>query len=85
MYIVMNASHEQTDHVDRARLVGSRGARDDSTSWNLGRAQQCDTIRVDYTSARGRGQEDVKSPRRRVLQCAGKVKYKAKSLSGMLS
>ena len=56
----MNASHDQTDHVDRARLVESCGARDDSPSWNLGRAKQGDTIRVDGTSPRGRGQEDMK-------------------------
>ena len=32
--------------VDRARLVETGGARDDSPSWNLGRAAQGDTIRV---------------------------------------
>ena len=56
----MNASHGQTDRVGRARLVESCGARDDSPSWNLGRATQGDTIRADGTSPRGRGQEDVK-------------------------
>ena len=40
----MNASYDQTDRVDRARLVESCGARDDSPSWNLGRAKQSDTI-----------------------------------------
>ena len=39
MYIVRNASRDQTDHVDRARLVQSCGARD-SPSWNLGLAKQ---------------------------------------------
>ena len=57
---MMNASHDLTDHVDRARLVESCGARDDSPSWNLGRAKQGDTTREDGTSPRGRGQEDVK-------------------------
>ena len=85
MYIVINASHDQTDHVDRARLVESRGARDDSTSWNLGRAKQCDTIRVDCTSPRGRGQEDVEESKEEGASVCSKVKYKAKSLSGMLS
>ena len=49
---VMNASHDQTDRVDRARLVEFCGV-DDSSSWNLGRAKQGDTIRVDGTSPRG--------------------------------
>ena len=31
----MNASHDQMDRVDRARLVESGGARDDSPSRNL--------------------------------------------------
>ena len=45
-----------------------------------------DTIRVDGTSPRGRGQEDVKESDKGVLssECS-KVKYKAKPLSGMLS
>ena len=60
MYIVMNASHDQVDCVDRARLVESCGARDDSPSWNLGRANQGDTIRVGGMSPGGRGQKDVK-------------------------
>ena len=55
-----NASHDQTDHVDRARVVESCGARDDSPSWNLGHAKQSDTIRVGGTSPRGRGRDDVK-------------------------
>ena len=55
----MNASHDLADSVDQARLVRSGGARDDSPSWNLGRAKQGDTIRVDDTSPRGRGQGSV--------------------------
>ena len=54
----MNASHDLSDSVDRARLVRSGGARDDSLSWNLGRAKQGDTFRVDGMSPRGRGQEE---------------------------
>ena len=56
----MNASHDQLDRVDRAHLVESDGARDDSPSWNLGRVKQGDTIRVDCASPRGsmaRGRE----------------------------
>ena len=69
----MNASQDQTDRVGRARLVESCGARDDSPSWILGRAKQGDKVRVDGTSPRGRGQEDVKvCPSRRVLQSAAK-------------
>ena len=49
----MNASHDQMDRVDRARLVESSGARDDSPSWNLGRVTQDDTIRVGGASPRG--------------------------------
>ena len=49
----MNGSHDQMDRVDRARLVESGGARDDSPSWNLGRVKQGDTIRVDGASPRG--------------------------------
>ena len=52
-YIVMNASHDQMDRVDRARLVEYGGAPDDSRSWNLGRVTQGDTIRVDGASQRG--------------------------------
>ena len=52
-------------------MVESCGAHDDSPSWNLGRAKQGDTIRVDGTSSRGRGQEDVKeSEKVEVLQSA---------------
>ena len=59
----MNASHDQMDRVDRARLVRSGGARDDSPSWNLGRVKQGDTIRVDGPSplvSRARGREGVR-------------------------
>ena len=49
----MNASQGQMDRIDRARLVESGGARDDSPTWNLGCAKQCDTIRVDGMSPRG--------------------------------
>ena len=55
----MNASHDLSDSVDRARLVRSGGARDDSPSWNLGRAKQGGTIREDGMSPRGRGQGSV--------------------------
>ena len=81
----MNASQDQTDHVDRARLVESCGARDESPSWNLGRAKQGDKIREDGTSPRGRGQEDVKKSESGGASGFSKVKYKAKPLSGMLS
>ena len=40
----MDASREQFDRVDRARLVESGGARDDSLSWHLSRAKQGDAI-----------------------------------------
>ena len=66
----MNASHDQTDHVDRARFVECCGARDDSPSWNLGRARQGDTIRGDGTSPQGRGQEDVKKSEKGGAQLA---------------
>ena len=49
----MNASHDQMDRVDRARLVDRGGARDESPSWNLGRVTQGDTIRGDGASPRG--------------------------------
>ena len=66
----MNASHDQMDHVDRARLVG---ARDDRVpSWNLGCAKQGDTIRVDGTSPQGRGQDHVKESDKGVLQSAAR-------------
>ena len=81
----MNASHDQTDRVDRARLVECCGGRDDSPSWNLGRAKQGDTIRVDGTSPRGRGQEDLKESEQGSASDCSKVKYKAWPLSGMLS
>ena len=51
----MDASHDLSERVDQARLLESGGACD-SPSWNLGRAKQGDTIRVDGTSSRGRGQ-----------------------------
>ena len=82
---MLNASHDQTDHVDRARLVESGGARDDCPSWNPGRAKQGDTIRVDGTKPRGRGQEDVKESEQGGSSECSNVKYKAKPLSGMLS
>ena len=74
-YIVMNASRDQMDRVDRARLVESGGARDDSPSWNLGRVKQGDTIRVDGASPRGsraRGREGVQAakPRTRAREDA---------------
>ena len=49
----MNANHDQMDRVDRARLVESGGARDDSASWNLDRVNQGDTLRADGASPRG--------------------------------
>ena len=49
----MNASHDQMDRVDPARLVESGGAHDDSPGWNLGRVKQGDTIRVDGAGPRG--------------------------------
>ena len=70
----MNASHDQMDRVDRARLVESGGARDDSPSWNLGRVKQGDTIRVDGAGPRGsraRGREGV---REWVLQSASSTR-----------
>ena len=60
MYILMGASHDRMDRVDRARFVESCGAHDDSSSWNLGRVKQGDTIRVGGTSPRGQGRKDVK-------------------------
>ena len=53
----MNASQGQMNRVDRTRLVESGGARDDSPSWNLGRAKQGDTIRVGGMSPRYRRQQ----------------------------
>ena len=81
----MNASHDQTDHVDRARLVESCGAHDDSPSWKLGRATQGDTTRVDGTSPRGRGQEHVNESDQGCASECSKVKCEAKPLSKMLS
>ena len=59
--------------------------RRQSPSWNLGRAKQGDTIRVDGTSPQGRGQDHVKESDKGVLPDCRKVKYKTKPLSGMLS
>ena len=80
----MNASHDQTDRVYRVRLVESCGA-DDSPRWNLARAKHGDTIRVDGTSPRGRGQEDVKESEQVSAPECSKVKYKAKPSNGMPS
>ena len=55
----MNANEGQMDRVDRARLVEFGGARDDSPSWNLGRAKQGDTMRVDGMSPRALRQKWV--------------------------
>ena len=49
--------HDRMDRVDRARLMESCGARDDSPSWNRGRVKQGDTIREGGTSPRGQGAE----------------------------
>ena len=68
----MNASQGQMDHVDRSRLAESRGARDDSPSWNLGRAKQGDTIQVDGMNPRYRWQK---------LGASGCSKHKAKPLN----
>ena len=51
----------------------------------LGRAKQGDTIRVDSTSPRSRGQEDVKESEQGGASECSKVKYKAKPLNGMPS
>ena len=67
----MNASHDLSDCVDRARLVRSGGARDDSLSWNLGRAKQGDTFRVDGMSHGVEG-------KRSASECS---KHKAKPLN----
>ena len=66
----MNASHDQMDRVDRARLVESGGARDDSPSWNLGRVKQGDTIRVDGASPWGSRAREREGVREGVLQSA---------------
>ena len=57
-------SHDQMGRANRARLVESGRARDDSPCWNLGRAKQGDTIRADGTNPQSRGQEDVKQSSR---------------------
>ena len=75
----MNASRDQLDRVDRARLVESCGTRDDSPSWNLGRAKQGGTIRVDGTSPRGRGQKDVKESEQEVLPITTKSRAGCKN------
>ena len=46
-YVVMDASHSQTDHVGRTRLANFCGSRDDSLSWNLSRVKQDGAIRAD--------------------------------------
>ena len=74
MHIVMGASHDRMDRADRARLVESCGARDDSPSWNLGRAMQGDTTRVGGTSPRGQGAEGGEGVRREVLQSAASTR-----------
>ena len=51
-YIVMDASRDQLDCVDRSRLVESGWARDDSLSWNLSHVKQGDAIRGDSTCSR---------------------------------
>ena len=65
MHILMGASHDQMDRVDRARLVESCGACDDSPSWNLGRVGLGDTIRVRGMSPRGQGAEGREGVRSR--------------------
>ena len=65
-----NSSNDQMDRVDRARLVDSCGARDDSPSRNLGPARQGDTVRVGGASRRSPGQKDVKESEQGVLQIA---------------
>ena len=57
---MINASRDQTEHVDRARLVESCGARDDSPSWNLGREKQGNTIRVNGMGSQARGRKEVR-------------------------
>ena len=84
----MDASRDQLDRVDLARLVESGGARDDSPSWNLGRVKQGDTIRVDGAGPRGsrargregdrggvlqRAREDARPRSRQKLQKIGRV------------
>ena len=77
----MNASHDQMDRVDRARLVESGGARDDKPSWNLGRVKQGDTMRVDGASEcnehkakpRTRAREDARPRSRQKVQKIGRL------------
>ena len=52
-YVVMDASHDQVDRVDRTRLVESCGSRDDSLIWNPSRVKQDETIRVDGMGPQG--------------------------------
>ena len=60
---LVTESHDRMDRASRTRLVESGGARDDSPSWNLGRAKQGDSIRADGTNPQSRCQmrqgEDV--------------------------
>ena len=72
----MNASHDQMDRVDRARLVESGGARDDSPSWNLGRVKQVDTTEQTAGVHGGQGQENAKESEKgcfRVQQAQGQA------------
>ena len=66
----MNASHDQMDRVDRARVAESGGARDDSPSWNLGRSKQGETIRVDGACPQGSRARVREGVREGVLQGA---------------
>ena len=81
----MNASHDQTDHVDRARLVESFGAHDDSLAgiW----AVQSRVTQSEWTAPvhGAEGKSTRRCPSRRGASECRKVKYKAKTLSGMLS
>ena len=63
-HVKVTESHDQMDRACRTRLVESGGARDDSLSWNLGRAKQGDTIRAGGTRTKSRGQKDVKQSSR---------------------
>ena len=69
VYVVMDASHDQMDRVDRSRVVESCGSRGDSLSWNLSRGKQDETIRVDGINPQVRGQESVQ---KQVFQSAAK-------------
>ena len=46
-YVVMDASHSQTDNVGRNRSAKFCGSRDDSLSWNLNRVKQYVATRAD--------------------------------------